>query len=205
MLNHRVFDDLDAALAGVIPREPVDLRGALSTRPRRTYASLAQFGTGSGPYVDVVDLQWQGALTCATEIGAMVLMLNDGTLFWAKAPESSAELSILISLRAFTELAADRATYSVWLGGVTLPGVQVNVRESPFGPCARREGELTTGRVVRLAQADSSTVLAALLIQRRFLKFGRNRLWRLRDEISASLPGTVQAVLTRQRTGSIPK
>jgi hypothetical protein len=43
-----------------------------------------------------------------------------------------------------------------------------------------------------------------LLLQGRFLKTGRHRLWRMREELASSLPPRIRELLTRRRSGSIP-
>jgi hypothetical protein len=55
----------------------------------------------------------------------------------------------------------------------------------------------------QLAQAETAAFVV-LLIQGRFLKVGRQRLWRIREELASSLPQRLREILTRRRTGSIP-
>ena len=57
-----LVDNLFAPLVAVVSPEPVFARGSWSTSRRKTYASASQLGTCEGPYVEVIDSVWGGAL-----------------------------------------------------------------------------------------------------------------------------------------------
>jgi hypothetical protein len=61
---------------------------------------------------------------------------------------------------------------------------------------------LATAQLAQLAEADT-TAFVVLLIQARFVKIGRRRLWHLRDELASSFPQRVREILTRRRAGTI--
>jgi hypothetical protein len=61
---------------------------------------------------------------------------------------------------------------------------------------------VTTGRVSRLARAESAAFYV-LLVPGGVLEMGRKRLWRVRDEVASLLPANLRELLTRRRTGSV--
>jgi hypothetical protein len=200
--NHPFLDQLDRSLSGVIPAEPVELRGEWSQASRRTYRSEAQIGTGSGPFVEVVDARWRGALTCNTAISGMAFLVAADSLYWVKASDVSPSLPVEVSLHAYAEYTNLGATFTASLADSGLPGVPVPVSPDLSDACDIEPGVLTTGRVTRVARTGSASFLV-LLIQRSCLKVGRKRLWRLREEVAASLPEAARQLLTHRRTGAV--
>jgi hypothetical protein len=200
--NHPVLEQLDVALQDRIPGEPVDFVGTWSKLSRRTYKSDAQPGTGSGPFADVVDLQWRGTLTASGPIGGIAFLSTAGHLYWAKAPKFSPALSVDISLHAYAEFTPERATFTANMAGAYLPGIPVSVTSDLEQACTVEEGVVRTGRVWRLAHAKSAAFLV-LLFPRGVLKMGRKRLWRVRDEVAGLLPENLRELLTHHRTGSL--
>jgi hypothetical protein len=201
MASHPLLDQLDIDLRDRVPAQPVDFAGEWSTRSRRTYATDAQLGTGPSPFMDVVDRQWRGALTCAEPMGAVAFLLASGNLFWVKSRELSATLPVEVSLHAWADYRPDRATFAAVIGGAYLPGVPVLAAPDVAGSCTVEPGTIRTGRVTCLARANPAA-LFVLLIPRRLLRMGRKRVWRVRDGVVASLPTGIPALLTRGRTGS---
>jgi hypothetical protein len=200
VLNHPLFDQLDSSLADLVPKEAVEFRGEWSRPSRRTYESQAQAGTGSGPFVDVVDLTWRGTLTSASAISGLVFLHAAHDLYWVKTADASLTLPVDVSLHAYA--GHDRATFTASVGGATLPGIPVPTSANLEESCALGPSVLTTGRAASLARAGTAAVVV-LVIQRRLLQVGRNHLWRVRDEIASSLPPTIRDLLTRRRTGVI--
>ncbi|MGH9384349.1 MAG: hypothetical protein ACRD2N_08710 [Vicinamibacterales bacterium] len=202
MANHPLLDQLDTALRDRVPGDPVDFVGEWSKPSRRTYKSEAQLSKGSGPFADVVDLQWHGTLTGAGPIGGIAFLLTAGNLYWAKAPEISLTLSVDVSLHAYAEYTTDRATFTARMAGAYLPGIPVSVSSDLAAACTIGPCVVKTGRVSCLAQANSAAFFV-LLFQRAFLKIGRKRLWRVKDEIASSLTSGMRELLTHRRTGSV--
>jgi hypothetical protein len=203
MTNHPLLEQLDTALRDRIPGESVEFAGSWSKLSRRTYKSAAQLGTRSGPFADVVDVRWHGALTAANPIGGIAFLMTAASLYWVKAPEFSPTLPVDISLHAYTEYTTERATFTANIAGAYLPGVPVSVRSDLAEACSVEEGIVRTGRVSRLAQT-SSAAFVVLLFPRGVLKIRRKRLWRVREEVAGVLPANLRELLTRHRTGSVP-
>jgi hypothetical protein len=200
--RHPFFDELDASLAGLIPEEPVELAGDWMRTERRTYETARQSGTGSGPFVDVVDLRRRGTLTCAVPIAGIAFLVTNAELFWVKSAPAAATLPVDVSLHAYADYSLKQATFTAGFGGAVLPGVPVACGPDLSGSCVVEQRRVTTSRLEQLAHAEEAA-FAGLLIQGRFLKTGRHRLWHLREELTASLPQRVHEVLTRGRAGTI--
>ena len=202
MLNHPLLDQLDSSLSDLVPGESVEFRGEWSMPSRRTYKSETQVGTGAGPFVDVVDLHWRGALTSSGAISGIAFLLTANDLYWVKAAEASLTLMVHVSLQAYAGYTTDRATFTASMAGACLPGVPISGSADLAGACALGPDVLTTGRVTCLARANSVAFLV-FLIQRGLLKVGRKRLWRVRADIASLLPAGIRELLTRRRTGFV--
>ena len=204
MRRHLLLDRLDADLRDCVPPEPVTLSGEWAKPLRRTYKSDDQFGTGSGPCADVIDLSWRGTLSGAAPISGIAFLLTAADLYWAKAPDVSPLLSVRVSLHAYAESRTDRATFTATIGGAYLPGVPVSVGSDLTQSCTVEQRALATGRVSCLAQANSAAVFV-LLFPSRLLKVGRKRLWRVREHIASSVTPDLRELLTHRRTGTLPR
>jgi hypothetical protein len=202
VLNHPLLDQLDSSICPVVPGESVEFGGEWTSSSRQVYKSEAQIGTGSRPFVEVVDFRWRGALTSAGLFSGIAFLLTADNLYWAKAPEVSLTLPVDVSLHAYAGHTAKGATFTASLAGAFLPGAPVAGSADLAGTCALGPNVLITGRVTCLARTDSAAFFV-LLIQRGLLKMGRKRLWRLRDDVASSLPPGIRELLVHRRTGSI--
>ena len=201
-LTHPLLDRLDASLRDVIRSESVQFRGEWTTSARRTCQSGAQVGTGSAAFIDVVDSRWSGALASAVPISGIAFLVTGRDLYWVKAAQVSLILPVDVSLYAHAGYAAGRATFTANMAGAYLPGIPVAGGADLAGSCTLGPDRLTTGRVTCLASVNTAA-LFVLLFPRDLLKVGRKHLWRLRDEVAASLPEELRVLLTRRRTGSV--
>lgn len=197
-LSGEIFQELDFALAGVIPPEPAVLDGEWSASRRRTYES-AQSKPGVGPYVEVVDWTWTGTLVGAGPIAAVAFLATSTSVHWVKAVPAPAQ-PIRLGLTTYAGRSSDRATLGASIGDAGLPGVPVAYRGSASDACMITTAPIATGRASALASAENAVVVL-LIIPREFLKVGRNRLWRVREELVSSCPPRVRELLTRRRSG----
>jgi hypothetical protein len=197
-----LLDELDAALADVVPREPVALEGAWRASVRRTYRDEAQLGTGSGPWVEVVDQRWTGALTSAAPVAGILFLVTPGEICWVKSAPAAPTQPVSVSLHAHADCSPASATLGVGMGRAGVHSVVVRVAGDLLEACTLGPRRLTTGRVVRLVEAEDALFLVVLL-QGSLLKVGRNRLWRLRDDLAVNLPPRVRLMMTRRRTGGV--
>src|SRR5688572_23387811 len=92
---------------------------------RRTYETASQTGTGSGPFVEVVDLRWGGTLTGTVPIAGIAFLVTTTELFWVKSMPAAATLPVHVSLHAYAGYSPEQATFTAGLGGAVLPGVPV--------------------------------------------------------------------------------
>jgi hypothetical protein len=203
MLGHALLDQLDAALAEVLPSADVGLSGEWSSRVRRAYQSGSQLGSGEGPYVEVVDHVWDGRLGGAFPLTGMAFLLTGDGLYWAKAAHMSQEVVVRVSLSGHADYIADRMTFSVSLDDVVLPGVPVDMSSGQPRECVIATDVVPTGRVACVARSDGKAFFL-LLLSGTCVKFGRNRLWRLRESFAVHLPPNLRELLTRRRAGAEP-
>jgi hypothetical protein len=199
VLNHPVLDELDSSIRNVVPGESVEFGGEWTTASRRS--DQARLSTGAGPLVDIVDVQWRGALTSAGTFSGIAFLLTADNLHWVKAPEVALALPVGVSLHAYAGDTANGATFTASLAGAHLPGVRVAGSPDLAGTCTLGPEVLVTGRVTCLARTDAAA-LFVLLIPGGLLKMGRKHLWRLRDDAAASLPSVIGDLLGHRRTGS---
>lgn len=203
MRRHPVFDELEASLAGLVVSEPVELSGSWLPTTRRTYEAAGQSGTGSGPFVEVVDFRWRGQLSCAVPIAGIAFLATASELFWSKTPPPALLPEVNVSLHAHADYTQNRATFMANIAGALLPGLAVAFAGDPAAVCTVGNARLTTARVEPLAGTEEAAFFS-LLLPASALKIGRHRLWRVREELTPSLPPRVLEILTRRRSGSIP-
>lgn len=202
--QHPLFDEIDAALADLVPREPVAFRGEWTRSTRRKYRDGSQLGTGSGPFVEIVDWRWRGALESLTPIAGLAFFVTMDALYWGKSAPASLIQPVEVSFAAYADYSPQRASFSANLGNAYLPGVAIDALADPVSTCTLASAPPTTGKITCLAQVDEAAFLA-LLVPGRFLRVGRNRLWRLRERFAATLPSNLQLLFTRRRSGTFPR
>lgn len=201
--KHPLLDELGSSLAGVIASEPVTFAGAWQPFTRRTYRDPGQYGSGTGPFVEVVDLRWTGSLTSTVPIVSVGFLLTRDMLFWVKSAPAAVSQPVTVSLSAYADHSLDKATFATGIGRAYLPGVPVPCVGDLSQACTLGAAEQFTGRVSCLAGADDVSFLA-LILPGSAVKVGRNHLWHLRGTLAPLLSLPVRELLTRRRTGSIP-
>ena len=194
--------ELNASLSDIVPNNSVAFRGEWGASTRRTYQRESQVGSGAGPFVEVVDVRWSGALTCSVPIVAVAFLLTPKALFWSKSAPASASQSVCLSLHAYAEYSLQRATFTTSIGGAHLPGIPVAVEGELRQACTLGASHQTTGHIARLACIDE-VVLLVLILPGSVVKVGRNRLWHIRNDLAPHLPPHIHDLLTRRRSGIV--
>ena len=120
-----LFDELDASLAAVVPREAVEFAGSWLPSERRTYQAAGHAGTGSGPLIDVLDLRWRGTLACAIPIAGIAFLVTVDDIFWVKSAPATPVQPVDVSFHAHATDSAGPATFTAGIGGSVLPGVPI--------------------------------------------------------------------------------
>lgn len=195
------LDELELALARIVPPEIVTVEGQWSTSRRRTYRD-EDSRPGAGPFVEVLDRTWKGTLVAADPLAALVFLDEPAAVHWVKCARVASSLSVDLSLHAYADHSSKVATFAARVGDDGPPAVPVVDTGSPAETCGISAGPFVTGRVAVLARAEGADLLV-LLFPARLVKVGRNRLWRLRDEYAAELSPRLREVLTRRRTGTL--
>src|SRR5262245_31046743 len=108
---HPLIERLAAELAPIVPAEPVEVSGAWSTTRRRTYASATQLGSGEGPFVEVVDVRWQGTLACAVPLAGYLFMITSDEASWVKSSPPTIDPVLHASMHAYADRRVDRASF----------------------------------------------------------------------------------------------
>jgi hypothetical protein len=199
----QIFTRIETALADLVPRQPVELAGAWSTQSRQTYASEAQLGSGAPPFLNVLDHRWSGSLTASGSITGIGFLTTPTEVHWVKAAQATPVLEISVSLHAYADFNTDRATFAAGFADVRLPGIAVRTDSVTPAELLTRSTSIATGRVTCVARAESASFYL-LLLPSELVKFGRGRLWRLRDSLAATLAPDLRQLLTRRRAGTLP-
>jgi len=103
MRSPPLFEELDASLAALGPRTPVEITGEWLPVARRAYQRPNQKGSGDGPFVDVVDLRWRGTLACSAPIAGIAFLVTDAELFWSKSAPAEMSMAVDVSLHAYAD------------------------------------------------------------------------------------------------------
>jgi hypothetical protein len=202
MLDHPLLDRLDTVLADAVPPGSASLHGDWASRSRRSYRTTAQLGSGEGPYVEVADHIWEGRLSAASALTGMVFLHAESTLHWAKAAHASQDLSLRVSLHGSADYQRTRITFAAGLDDAFVPSVPVEAGFCHPSECLVATDVVPVGRIARLASAGGRAFYI-LLLASESVRFGRNRLWRLRDSIAGRLPPDLRELLTRRRAGAV--
>jgi hypothetical protein len=131
-------------------------------------------------------------------IAGIAFLATGNELTWVKSCPPFPRLGLHVSVTAYADYAHDRATLGVSLGGSHLPGVPVPIREPLPAPIPVPSGTHATCAAIHVTSAGPVEIFA-ILLPGRFVRVGRNRLWRLRDEYAQPLPAEIRTLLTRRR------
>jgi hypothetical protein len=193
--------ELASLVAAAAAPERVEIRGAWTSARRKTYASSSPAGRGSGPYVEVVDHRWHGTLHCGSPTAALAFLLAADAAYWVRSAPPAADLPVEVSMHARAGSLPGRATFTARIHGGMLPGVPFDCGSDPVDACALGGATTETGRAFALASVPGVTIVV-LLVPKRLVEVGRNRLWRFREERLSSLTSH-RSPFARGRSGSI--
>lgn len=196
-----LFEQLQALLPVAIPPIPVVLAGSRSAPVRRVYASPAQYGTGSGPFENVVDAKWSGTVQCEVPVAGIAFMEFNGRTYWAKSAPAAFDQPFSATLTGFQDYSYDRATFSAGLGESWLPGVPVSVTRDLEDRFEVALGPTSTGVPHCICKTPEARFYV-VLVQQALARTGRCRLWRLRRPAAALLPPDLQRLFTQRRSGT---
>ena len=174
--------------------------GTWSTTRTRVYASPSQLGTGSGPYREVTHARWTGVIECTLPLAGIAMLHTAGTIHWAKSNPPVMNPALGISLYASGPSVPTGAQFRLSFHETLLPSVPIDCGPDLPASCTLASPPIATGRVFSAAHSADVT-FALLLLPAPLTKVGRNRLWRLRDNVAAALPEPLRAILTRGRAG----
>jgi hypothetical protein len=110
--------------------------------------------------------------------------------------------SIYVSFTSVGAQAPRRATFTARFHRAILPGVPVDVDGDVTVTCHLRTNRIETGRAHLFVEVPGAAFVV-LLLPSTVLKVGRNRLWRVRDDLVSALPPELRRVLTKSRTGEL--
>jgi hypothetical protein len=183
---HPLIQRAERALTGIATAEPLALAGAWSHAKRGA----------------TDDFIWRGAVDCAQPVAGVLFLHSGSALHWVKSPPARTGLSVQISLHR-NPAEPERATFTGALGNARVTGVAVRCGPDPVAACAIGASDAATGRAQALAEVDG-TAIVVLWLPGEWVRTGRNRLWRLRNEWARDLPADVRELLTLRRSGTVP-
>lgn len=195
------IEQLFSPLAAVVPAVPAQIRGEWSMSRRRVYENESQLGSGSGPFVEVVDARWRGVVEASVPLAGLALRCTADGTDWAKSRPAVSNPALEFSLtREYGS--SGRATFGMSFAAAFLPAGPVDCGEELTLACSLGSGSAETGRLYLAAEAEG-TAFAVVFLQRSVLKVGRNRLWHLREPLATSLPDALRELLLHRRSGTI--
>ncbi len=153
---------------------------------RRMYETANQLGTGTGPFVEVMDAKWSGSLECSVPLVAIAILHTPAACYWVKSNPAALNPPISASLHARADY-KERASFAISVHGGFLPSVQVSCGEDLTAACTFGSKSAIAGRAHLLAEAECVAFIVVIL-QGSVVKVGRNRLWHLRSKLASSLP-----------------
>lgn len=188
MLPQAILGRMDVALLNLVPAVSVVVHGGWISRKRRS------------DQIGVVDHVWEARLTSASAFPGMALLQTASRVYWAKAAHTSQEITARVSMHGKGEQEPERMSFAVGLDDAYLPSVPVVASGGNPSEYLVHAAVVSTGRVACIARCDGNAFFV-LLFSGDSVKFGRNRLWRLRDSVASQLPPDLGELLTRRRAG----
>lgn len=188
-MTHTQLAEFTAPIAALTAEERVVLRG--QWLPPGLNSPRAALG--------IEDARWEGAFESADPLAGLVFLCTARETHWIKSGPPSLGPRLAISLHRASG-GVGPATLAASLDSASLPSVTVRGTAILAASCTPHPGTLSTGRIHIVCEAGDAA-LAVLLLPARILRTGRNRLWRLRDELVPGLPIPLGEVLTKRRSG----
>jgi hypothetical protein len=195
-----LFDLLQASLPSAVPPEPVEIVGAWSTRLKRKYANPSQFGTGDGPFEEIIDDVWSGTANCSLALAAVGFLQLADKVYWARSKPPVESQPIKVQLVRNAQHWGDTATFATAVGDSHLPGVPVTPTVDLTDRWLRSPIRTTTGLPCVLCASDTAT-LFVVLVQKSLVRTGRTRNWRLKQPAVTKLPSELHRLFTERRAG----
>lgn len=186
---HPVIERIARSLVAIVPPDPIEIRGTWSRSTR-------------GADAEIVDANWRAVVEGATPVAGLGFLQHGDSLWWIKSGPASADHALQVSLTAYADQRVPGATFAAGFAEAWLPGVPVRCGVDPERACAIGAARAAAGQPHRVAEIDG-TSFVVILLPGAAVKTGRNRLWRLRDELAADFPEDVRTLLTRRRSGEI--
>jgi len=157
-----------------------------------------------GPSAAIVDLRFEASFAAAGEIVAVAFLRTAEAAHWVKCGPPAASLGVSIVLSRYADRRPPLASVACSIGRGCLPVVPVPAGEDLPASLRVATGAHPLGTLRPLLRAPPLEFLA-LLLPGPAVRMGRNRLWRLREEQAAALPGPLRSLLTRGRAGHLPR
>jgi hypothetical protein len=196
-----LIDVLQRWLPAAVPPEKVALKGDWSRPKRLQYKSSSQLGSGSGPYVEVLDAVWRGTVECRVPVAGIAFLEAADRVYWVKSAPAVFSQPVEVRVRGGVDYSPDRATFSCGLGQSWLPGMPLTVSGGSLDGCRIGSGDTTTGVPYQVCQTEAGRFII-VLVQQALARTGRCRLWRLRHRAAVLLPLGLREVFTQRRRGS---
>ncbi len=182
-----MIERIARSLAAIVPPDPIEIRGSWSRSLR-------------GANAEIVDAVWRAEIAGATPVVGLGFLRQRESLYWVKSGPASADRTLSVSLSAYADQRVPGATFTAGFEDAWLPGVPVRCGSDLENACAIGPARASAGRPHRVAEIDGAA-FGVVLLPGAVVKTGRNRLWRLRDELAATLPADLRELLTRGRSG----
>src|SRR5262245_65143454 len=97
---HALIRKLAAAIEPLASQETVEISGEWSSSSRKTYTNKSQLGSGSGPFVEILDHRWRGVCECSVPLAGLGFMVTPRATYWIKSPPAVLNPMVEVSFHA---------------------------------------------------------------------------------------------------------
>jgi hypothetical protein len=146
-------------------------------------------------------LALEGTFESVSPLAGLALLVADQRVHWVKSRPPAARSEVSFSAAGW-EHRARSVSVTGSFHGASLPPVPVEIDEEPPAACVLGELATTVGTPHVVARLNG-VAFVVVLLPASAIKVGRNRLWRLREDIAGRLHPEVKGLLTRGRSGQI--
>jgi hypothetical protein len=159
--------------------------------------------TISGEWLENQKYTWRGTAVSSEPIVAVVLLRYNDILEWCKSPTSCEILEVTFWISRYNEVDFhSQIGFSVGRGDRRLAS---SLESANYKPNIKASTSEKTGEVINFTKIEGKPKISfeVIFIARSNVKFGRNRIWHLREKISGSLPDNIRNILEKGRIGQI--
>jgi hypothetical protein len=157
--------------------------------------------TISGGWLENSRYKWKGSAVSSEQIVAVVFLRHGNITEWCKSSASSQSLKVILWISRYNEINLEaQVQLSVGSGDRRIASF---LESANYKPNIEAEIIIDSGEILKFITVEGKPKISfeIIFIARSDVKFGRNRIWHLRENTNVLLPDEVKRILEKGRIG----